>query len=421
MIRSFAAESAAAARTEFDVSGDNIVWAILSAGIDGSHPHFRTHANLELPAGLRHVDFTSPDLSPEISEREALTDLQGVGTHAAALVAGDPKSPVLATAAHKCKIVSLKIVADDGKRGGEREVVLALEHLAEVNREQLRIHGVLVPLSIPMDVRNYPAGASPVCRALEQLVRLGMVAVAAAGNRGFDDERKVAIPYSITDPGNAELALTVGSTGRDPQLHGVSWFSCRGPTLDGRVKPDILAQGERVSSALPMDEVDQRDGSSTAAAIVSAGIAMLLSAFPRLIGHPLEVKRLLMENALDLRADRYGQGAGAFDLVATLRAARKADSATIAEQPAPAPAPIEKAGGTQSRLEGEVEPVSLAGPARRYKVAVSFAGTDREFVTGVVYRLRGKGMRREHIFFDDFVKAALARPNLDAFLEKVYA
>jgi hypothetical protein len=47
-------------------------------------------------------------------------------------------------------------------------------------------------------------------------------------------------------PGNAELAITVGSTHRDmPHVYGVSYFSSKGPTGDGRMKPDLVAPGYR--------------------------------------------------------------------------------------------------------------------------------------------------------------------------------
>jgi serine protease AprX len=60
---------------------------------------------------------------------------------------------------------------------------------------------------------------------------------------------KVGLSNTINDPGNAELAITVGATHRDsPHTYGVSYFSSKGPTGDGRVKPDIVAPGERIIS-----------------------------------------------------------------------------------------------------------------------------------------------------------------------------
>ena len=52
---------------------------------------------------------------------------------------------------------------------------------------------------------------------------------------------------SITDPGNADGVITVGATHRYwPHTYGVSFFSSRGPTGDGRSKPDLVAPGERI-------------------------------------------------------------------------------------------------------------------------------------------------------------------------------
>ena len=57
---------------------------------------------------------------------------------------------------------------------------------------------------------------------------------------------------TINDPGNADLAITVGSTHRDmPHVYGVSYFSSKGPTGDGRLKPDLVAPGEKIISCAP--------------------------------------------------------------------------------------------------------------------------------------------------------------------------
>ncbi len=54
---------------------------------------------------------------------------------------------------------------------------------------------------------------------------------------------------SPEDPGNAELPIT-GSTHRDrPTVYGVSYFPSKGPTLDGRTKPDLVAPGEYIKCA----------------------------------------------------------------------------------------------------------------------------------------------------------------------------
>ena len=87
--RTLATVKADAARNAFGAFGDDIVWAVLDSGIEASHPHFRAHRNLELPAPLRHCDFTTfGELSEDESERAALIDEAGHGTHVAGIIAG---------------------------------------------------------------------------------------------------------------------------------------------------------------------------------------------------------------------------------------------------------------------------------------------------------------------------------------------
>ncbi len=86
-------------------------------------------------------------------------------------------------------------------------------------------------------------------------MRSGVVVVVAAGNTGYGflnaEQRgtNTGIALTINDPGNADLAITVGSTHRDkPHTYGVSYYSSKGPTGDGRLKPDLVAPGERITS-----------------------------------------------------------------------------------------------------------------------------------------------------------------------------
>ena len=119
------------------------------------------------------------------------------------------------------------------------------------------IHGVNLSLSLLHDVENFACGRTPICEECERLVATGVVVVAAAGNRGFErvltgaGELDAYRAISITDPGNADGVITVGATHRfEPHTYGVSYFSSRGPTGDGRIKPDVLAPGERIYSTL---------------------------------------------------------------------------------------------------------------------------------------------------------------------------
>ena len=65
--------------------------------------------------------------------------------------------------------------------------------------------------------------------------------------------RRAAVPAGIRHddqrPRQRRPAITVGSSSTMPHATGVSYFSSKGPTGDGRMKPDLVAPGERVVSA----------------------------------------------------------------------------------------------------------------------------------------------------------------------------
>src|SRR5262249_59788475 len=134
-------------------------------------------------------------------------------------------------------------------------------------------------------------------------VGAGTVVVVVAGTTGFEDaaagteKRSLGSGYraiSITDPGNADQVITVGSTHRrDPHLYGVSYFSARGPTGDGRRKPDILAPGEKITSTIRGGRSQRMDGTSMAAPHVSGAAALLMARYPELVGPPARMQGIL--------------------------------------------------------------------------------------------------------------------------------
>ena len=320
--RSTSTIKADAALTAFRASGKGIVWAVADSGI-APHSHFDTHQNLDLPPGLIHRDFTGGD-SP-------LTDEFGHGTHVAGILAGQSLDDESQRGiAPETKLVSLKVLGADGE-GEVSDILAALDHIQQVNDfgRRLLIHGVNLSLGYEFDPEWFACGASPLCVQVDRLVHSGVCVVVAAGNSGYGPA-STCLALTINDPANAELAITVGSTHRDrPHSYGVSYFSSKGPTGDGRLKPDLVAPGERIiSCASPVKAppgVDWRtsyvedSGTSMAAPHVSGAIAALLSVRCEFIGKTQAIKEIFLVSATDLHRDPHFQGKGLLNLFAALQ------------------------------------------------------------------------------------------------------
>jgi subtilisin family serine protease len=252
-----------AARMAFSADGKDIVWAVIDSGIDRNHDHFKPFSNLTLALPLEHKDFTSSGNSP-------LTDEFGHGTHVAGIIAGmmeetsapqaiirtrDEDSGNIASVirplgrpirgmAPQCKLISMKVLDDDGT-GKASAVIQALAEIQKRNDfgRRVVIHGVNLSLGYPFMPEWFACGQSPLCVEVNRLVKSGVVVVVAAGNSGYGSigamsglVKVAGLPLTINDPGNAEYAITVGSTHRDmPHTYGVSYFSSKGPTGDGRL------------------------------------------------------------------------------------------------------------------------------------------------------------------------------------------
>ena len=374
--RSVPAVKADAARGLFNVKTNRIAWAVLDSGIDGTHRAFLDKAagssrvvktfdftrlrgllssdnDLIEPAELAKL-LKGVDLTPE-EATSRLAQLQKDAAEARPinwdvveelLMLADPPAPSSVHGTHVAGIIGAMRPDESADYGDgmcpdiklydfrvlarsiedtEFAIIAALQYIRYVNERHsyTTIHGANLSLSIPHNVRNYACGRTPVCNECQRLVESGVVVVAAAGNRGYQRfETKDGLfenyaAFSITDPGNAEDVITVGAThGNWPHTYGVSFFSSRGPTGDGRLKPDLVAPGERIQAPIPgPDNSGAESGTSMAAPHVSGAAAMLMARYPEMIGNPRRIKRILCESATDLGRERSFQGHGMLDVL----------------------------------------------------------------------------------------------------------
>lgn len=255
------------------------------------------------------------------------------GTHVAGILAGNwpaaenDEALDLIGLCPDLRLYDFRVFDQDGN-GDEFTIMAALQVVAHLNRNRDNpvIHGVNLSLSLKHEVISYACGRTPICEECSRLVGDGVVVVAAAGNQGFEDSLAAGGPFgayrgiSITDPGNADAVITVGSTHRShPHSYGVSYFSSRGPTGDGRRKPDLVAPGEKVTAPIPNRGAKRMDGTSMAAPHVSGAAALLMARHRELVGHPERIKEVLCRSATDLGREANFQGAGMLDILRALQ------------------------------------------------------------------------------------------------------
>ena len=271
-------------------------------------------------------------LEVAVDRLDVITDDRpdGHGTHVAGVLAGDWREDSTSVFRGVCPNLRLLDLRVLGQTSSDTEfaVIAALEFVRWLNgrNRYITIHGVNLSIGLEHDRDNYACGRTPVCLACEATVASGVTVVAAAGNWGAqrfatrDGDYAGYATISIADPGNAASVITVGSTHRErPHEYGVSFFSSRGPTADGRAKPDVVAPGERIDGPLPNLGFGRLDGTSMAAPHVSGVAALLMARHPEMIGDPGRVKSVIIGSATSLGREPHFQGAGLVDALRALQ------------------------------------------------------------------------------------------------------
>ena len=239
-------------------------------------------------------------------------DAFGHGTHIAGIVGNkyrDAGSGVYLGLAPHASVLSVRVLDDHGV-GTYADVIQGIQYVV-ANRQFFKIR--VLNLSLSAEATT-PYFVDPLNRAAEAAWAAGIVVVAAAGNAGPGAE-------SITVPGNDPYVITVGAidTRRTPGDWSddiVPVWSSTGPTLDGFVKPDVLAPGGNLVSYMYNNAADpantaklalshpdysetmslfRMNGTSMATALTSGVIALMLEANPNLT--PDQVKYRLMATA----------------------------------------------------------------------------------------------------------------------------
>ena len=310
-------------------AGQGMKIGIIDDGVDHRHPFFAP-AGYAMPPGfpkgqtayttakvIAARSFPPPSPRPRFAELPFNPEESEHGTHVAGIAAGNNGTQVplgggittvsgVAPRAYlgNYRVLTVPTASNVGLDGNSPEIAAAIEAAVQDGMD-------VINLSIGEP--EIPPTRDLVVRAIDGAAAAGVVSTVSAGN-DFEAFGR----GSVSSPGSAASAITVGATTVDRQLAG---FSSAGPTpLSLRLKPEVSAPGVEILSAAP----DRRgrwqslSGTSMAAPHIAGAAAVLLQRHPTWT--PAQLKSALVTTGQraretgSLKASTTREGGGFVDL-----------------------------------------------------------------------------------------------------------
>jgi serine protease AprX len=298
---------------QYGWNGTGVGVAVIDSGIDPDHPDLK-------PRVVYSQSFVPGD--------SGTNDVFGHGTHVAGIVGGNGTASTgpnyvytFRGIAPKANLINLRALDSNGQ-GTDSTVISAIDQaIALKSAHNIRVLNLSLGRTIQ---ESYTL--DPLCQEVQKAWEAGLVVVVAAGNNGRDNSMGASGYGTITSPANSPYAITVGTMkdmgtmARGDDL--IASYSSKGPTLlDHVVKPDLVAPGNNIASALasygsvlaqlypgnivPVSYYKANgngpaaylhlSGTSMATPMVSGAAALLLQQQPSLT--PDQVKARLMKTA----------------------------------------------------------------------------------------------------------------------------
>src|SRR5436190_3306171 len=188
--------------------------------------------------------------------------------------------------------------------------------------------------------------------AADMAAQRGILVVTAAGNSGPGSR-------TVWTPADGDSVLAIGA---EDSLGAIAIFSSRGPTADGRIKPDFTAPGVAVCVVTGVGQVRREQGTSFATPLLAASAALVKQMHPALL--PMDVRAAFRSTATKRAAPDTIYGWGRPDVAA----AAVFPGGVTATSPLPAAGPLSTITPTFSWTVGTV-PASASPVTYRLRIS----------------------------------------------------
>ncbi|MFV8346611.1 S8 family serine peptidase [Flavobacterium sp. ZB4P13] len=283
-----------------DYTGSGIIIAVMDAGFPGVNtiqPFQRLRANNQILGGYNFVS-RDPNFYTGVSH----------GTSVLSAMGGYKENSLVGTAPDASYY--LFITEDDAS---ENPVEESLWVEAAERADSLGVDIINTSLGyFDYDNEAYSHTYSEIngttafmSRGAEIAFSRGMIIVASAGNSGGTSDPHIAVPA------DAVSVIAVGAVNSSEVLTS---FSSVGPSFDGRIKPDVMAQGQAPIVSDAAGNIVTANGTSFSSPIMAGMIACLWQAFPQKTNQ--EIRDLVLKSADKFSApnNQYGFGIPDFAL-----------------------------------------------------------------------------------------------------------
>ena len=287
------------------ITGEGVLLGMLDTGFD-----WKNHESLQNVTVLAEYDFVNKD-SITSDEENDQPGQHWHGTLTFSVIGGFKDSSLIGSAfgsdfilAKTEDIRSETHVEEDNYAAA----LIWMENLGVDITSSSLGYSEFDPSTFSYTYKDMDGNTTIVTRAAEIAFRKGVLTVNSAGNEGGTPW------FYIIAPADGFNTIGVGAVNVNNQVAG---FSSRGPTFDGRIKPDVVTDGVSVfgASAGNFDSYTRANGTSLSAPIASGIASLLLSAHPHLKN--TQLRNILFETAGNTTTPNNERGYG---LLSALRA-----------------------------------------------------------------------------------------------------